>query len=52
MFWWVLEALGVIVCTVILVRLLSFKIIPWFIKKYYPENYENFRKKYLDGEEK
>ena len=52
MFWWVVQALAVIIFTVIIVKVLTYKIIPWFIKKYYPEKFEDFKKKYLDGQEK
>lgn len=52
MFWWVVQALAIIILTVVIVKLLTYKIIPWFVKKFSPEKYEDFKKKYLDGEEK
>ncbi|MFO7869532.1 MAG: hypothetical protein R6U95_09575 [Bacteroidales bacterium] len=49
MFWWVLQALAIIICTIIFVRLVTVYVIPWVGKKFFPNSYEAFRKKYLDS---
>lgn len=51
MFWWVLQALAIIGVTVFIVRFLTTVVIPWVGKKFFPDSYEEFRKKYLEPEE-
>ncbi|MDA3883207.1 MAG: hypothetical protein PF481_07965 [Bacteroidales bacterium] len=51
MFWWVVQALAIIICTILLVRLLTLYVVPWVGKKFFPHSYEQFRKKYLEPEE-
>lgn len=46
-----LKAFSIIVATMILVRLISRYLIPWFVKTFFPEKFESFRKEYLEPNE-
>ncbi|HON52707.1 MAG TPA: hypothetical protein P5243_08810 [Bacteroidales bacterium] len=46
-----LKAFGIVVITMVLVRLISRYILPWFVKTFFPNKYESFKKEYLEPNE-
>lgn len=46
-----LKAFFILIATMVLVRVITRYVLPWFIKTYFPHKYESFRKEYLEPEE-
>ncbi|OQA94540.1 MAG: hypothetical protein BWY22_02456 [Bacteroidetes bacterium ADurb.Bin217] len=46
-----IKAFAILIATMILVRVISRYLLPWFVKRFFPDKYESFRKEYLEPNE-